>query len=123
VATTALTASAVVVGATAERFNGPSRPRRWLGDVTLGIFLLTQLLDGLCTYLGVLSLGMDVEGNPLVAGLMMHLGQGPGLLSAKVLASGFGICLYIRGIHSVVALLAGIYLTAAIAPWTMILFF
>lgn len=98
-----------------------SRPL--LGKIALGAFLTTQLLDGLCTYAGVLTFGIGVEANPLVASLMNHLGHVPGLLSAKIAASGFGICLYLREIHSVVALLAGVYLTAAIAPWTMILFF
>ena len=98
-----------------------SRPL--LGKIALGAFLITQLLDGLCTYAGVLTFGIGVEANPLIAGLMNHLGHVPGLLSAKIAASGFGICLYLREIHSVVALLAGVYLTAAIAPWTMILFF
>jgi hypothetical protein len=54
---------------------------------------------------------------------MVHLGNGPGLLTAKIAASGLGICLYIGKIHGVVALLAGLYMTVAIAPWTLILFF
>jgi uncharacterized protein DUF5658 len=122
-ATTAFAAPAMAVPAAFGSLPRPRRSRQWFGDITLGIFLLTQLLDGLCTYQGVQLFGIDVEANPLVAGLMIHLGHGPGLLSAKILASGFGICLYIRRVHGVVALLAGIYLTAAIGPWTAILFF
>jgi hypothetical protein len=93
------------------------------GDTVLGIFLLTQLLDGVCTYVGVTAFGIHAEANPIVAALMIHLGHAPGVLIAKVAASGLGICLYIGRVHSVVAFLAGVYLTVAIAPWTYILFF
>jgi Domain of unknown function (DUF5658) len=93
------------------------------GDAALGIFLLTQVLDGVCTYAGVLAFGIHSEANPIVAALMIHLGHAPGLLIAKIAASGLGICLYIGRVHSVVALLAGVYLTVAIGPWTYILFF
>jgi len=93
------------------------------GDIALSIFLLTQFLDGLYTYLGVLAFGLHVEANPLIAALMVHLGHGPGLISAKIVASILGICLYLREIHGVVALLAGLYMTVAIAPWTLLLFF
>jgi len=93
------------------------------GEAALGIFLLTQLLDGVCTYVGVMAFGIHAEANPIVAALMIHLGHAPGLLIAKIAASGLGICLYIGRVHSVVAFLAGIYLTLAIAPWTYILFF
>lgn len=54
---------------------------------------------------------------------MVHLGHAPGLVIAKIAASGLGICLYLGRVHAVVALLAGVYLTVAIAPWTYILFF
>jgi hypothetical protein len=93
------------------------------GEATLGIFLLTQLLDGVYTYVGVTAFGIHAEANPIVAALMVHFGHAPGLLIAKIAASGLGICLYIGRVHSVVALLAGVYLTVAIAPWTYILFF
>jgi hypothetical protein len=93
------------------------------GDAALGIFLLTQVLDGVYTYAGVLTFGMHAEANPIVSALMIHLGPAPGLVIAKIAASGLGICLYIGRVHAVLALLAGIYLTVAIAPWTYILFF
>lgn len=113
--------SGVSPALSAPRFAARARPL--VGKIALGAFLMTQLLDGLCTYAGVLTFGIGVEANPLVASLMNHMGHAPGLLSAKIAASGFGICLYLREIHSVVALLAGVYFTAAIVPWAMILFF
>ena len=93
------------------------------GTLALALFLLMQLLDGVLTYVGVSAFGIGIEGNPIVAALMKHLGHGLGLLSAKVAAAVLGVCLHLHEIHSVVALLAGFYLTAAVAPWTLILFF
>ena len=72
---------------------------------------------------GILTFGIHAEANPIVAALMVHLGHAPGLVIAKIAASGLGICLYIGRVHAVVALLAGVYLTVAIAPWAYILFF
>lgn len=93
------------------------------GNIALAIFLLMQCLDGFLTYLGVAAFGIAVEGNPIVAALMTQLGHGVGLVSAKAVAAALGVLLHLNQIHSVVALLAGFYLTAAVAPWTVILFF
>ena len=93
------------------------------GTLALVLFLFMQLLDGVLTYVGVSAFGIAIEGNPIVAALMVHLGHGFGLLSAKVAAAALGVCLHLNEIHSVVALLAGFYLTAAVAPWALILFF
>ena len=40
------------------------------GKVSLALFLLMQCLDGVLTYLGVVTFGIAMEGNPIVAGLM-----------------------------------------------------
>ncbi len=101
---------------------GNDEPSRF-GVMALSAFLLAQCLDGICTYLGVLAFGIGAEANPLVAGLMSYLGHAPGLVSAKVAAAGLGVCLYVHGVHGVVAMLATLYFTAAIAPWTLLLFF
>ena len=86
------------------------------------IFLLAQCFDGVFTYVGVQTFGMEIEANPLIAGLMLHFGQGPGLLGAKVVAAALGIALHVRRVHGAVALLALFYLGAAVMPWTAILF-
>ncbi|MBI3050739.1 MAG: hypothetical protein HYY76_20810 [Acidobacteria bacterium] len=99
------------------------RTRSWFGTAALAFFLLMQCLDGILTYLGVTAFGVGVEGNPIVAALTTHLGHGLGLLSAKIAAAALGVCLHLHEIHAAVALLAGFYLTAAVAPWTVILFF
>jgi hypothetical protein len=93
------------------------------GDLVLVAFLLVQCFDGVFTYVGVSAYGLEIEGNPLVAGLMAQLGHGPGLLSAKMTAAFLGICLHFRQVHLAVAVLTGFYAAAALAPWTLILFF
>ena len=98
-------------------------PQSAFGDLALVAFLLVQGLDGFYTYLGVATYGLHIEANPIVAGLMAHLGELGGLIGAKAVASILGIFLYFCEVHAIVALLTGFYLTAAIAPWTLILFF
>ncbi len=98
-------------------------PRRSLfGDVVLVTFLVAQVLDGVFTYLGVMTFGLSIEANPVIASLMLHLGHGPALMTAKLAAAALGIGLHLRGTHGAVALLAGFYVTAAVLPWTVILF-
>lgn len=102
-----------------------STPRlsgRLFGDLAVIVFLLTQVSDGVLTYIGVATYGLAVEANPLIAWLMHALGEGPGLATAKVTAGGFGIALHVAGVHKAVALLAGFYVVVAIAPWVAILY-
>ena len=43
-------------------------PRRSLfGDVVLVAFLVAQVLDGAFTYMGVMTFGLSVEANPVIA--------------------------------------------------------
>lgn len=123
VADTLIQGSAIPFRGFWPRLQNASRAKASFGDTALAAFLLMQFLDGLYTYVGVMAFGIHVEANPLIAALMINFGHGPALLVAKVIASCLGICLYLRQIHAVVALLAGLYLTAAIAPWTFLLFF
>jgi hypothetical protein len=97
--------------------------RSWLGDVALLAFLVAQSLDGALTYVGVTTFGIHAEANPIVAGMMTHLGHGAGLMGAKLLAGMLGFCLHIYEIHAAVAVLTFFYLVVAVAPWTMVLFF
>lgn len=96
--------------------------RSWFGDLALVVFLLTQASDGVLTYVGVRTFGLGVEGNPLITWLMMLLGHGPGLATAKLAAGGFGIVLHLCDVHKAVALLAGFYMVAAVGPWIAVLF-
>lgn len=106
--------------------------RRWMstasggsrfGDLVIVAFLTTQAADGVFTYVGISTIGPSVEGNPMVSTLMAALGQGVGLALVKLVASSLGVVLHVTGVHRVVAVLTGLYLAAAIVPWTALLFF
>ena len=105
-------------------------PRTWMstvrpslsGDVIVIVFLLAQCFDGVFTYVGVVSFGMSIEANPLIATVMHTFGHGVGLTGAKLIAAALGICLHLRQVHSAVAVLAGFYIVVAIVPWVVILF-
>ncbi|CAN5412914.1 hypothetical protein BH23ACI1_BH23ACI1_10970 [soil metagenome] len=96
--------------------------RHVFGDVAIVVFLLAQILDGVLTYIGVSLYGPEMEGNPLISWLMAQMGEGPGLATAKITASFFGIVLHLSAVHKAVALLAVFYVAVAIVPWTLILF-
>ena len=121
-ATTACAAQLSLVGISLPKVRKPSQPSLF-GNLVLVGFLLVQCFDGVFTYVGVAVFGLGIEANPLVAGLMTHLGHGPGLLSAKVMAALLGILLHLREVHLAVAMLTGFYAAAALAPWALILFF
>lgn len=101
--------------------NGAARRSRF-GDVMLIVFLLTQCLDGVFTYIGVHELGLRMEANPLIAVLIGQFGAGTALVAAKFVASLLGMALHLRQVHAAVALLAAFYLAVAILPWAAILY-
>jgi hypothetical protein len=99
----------------------PRTERSWFGDVAVVVFLLAQCFDGVFTYVGVVSYGIGIEANPVVATLMVYLGHGAALVVAKALAAGLGIVLHLGRVHLAVALLAVFYIVAAVVPWAAIL--
>jgi hypothetical protein len=121
-AAAAYAAQASLVGIQLPKVRNTAQ-RSLFGDLVLVAFLLVQCFDGVFTYVGVAAFGLGIEANPIVAGLMTHLGHGLGLLSAKVVAIFLGICLHVREVHLPIAILTGFYVAAALAPWTLILFF
>lgn len=96
--------------------------RSLFGDLALIAFLVVQLLDGLFTYLGIITYGRAVEGNPLVASMIQAFGDAGGLMSAKMAAAGLGAALHLRRVHGLIAALTCLYVAAAILPWTALLF-
>jgi len=88
------------------------------GNAAVLAFLVLNTLDGIFTYLGVKIWGPGIEANPIVSSAVASVGLGAGLMTAKLLAAGFAIVLHLRRVHHLVALLAAIYLCAAILPWT-----
>lgn len=97
--------------------------RSWFGDVVLVAFLMSQMLDGAFTYVGVTNFGPAIEVNPLMASFMMVVGQGAALAFAKLAAAILGIALHLRRVHGIVAALTGLYVAMAIVPWAALLFF
>jgi hypothetical protein len=95
--------------------------RSRFGDAVIVLFLIAQAADGVMTYVGVTTLGVHLEANPLLASLMNLFGQGAAVAAAKVLASGLGISLHLIGVHRVLAVLTGVYFLAAVLPWAGLL--
>jgi len=120
-ATTAYARATTLYGTTLPRLWSPRVEPSLFGNVAIVAFLLAQCLDGIFTYIGVSIYGLGVEGNPLIASMMVNLGHGTALLAAKMVAAMLGVCLHLFEIHSAVALLAGFYFAVAILPWIAIL--
>jgi uncharacterized membrane protein len=99
----------------------PSSPivatRSRFGDAVIVLFLLAQAADGVMTYVGVTTIGTHLEANPLLASLMSAFGEGAAVTGAKLVASALGISLHLIGVHRVLAVLTGVYITAAVIPW------
>ena len=85
------------------------------------IFTAAQIADGLLTYWGVTTLGIHVEGNGLLAAIIHAIGPFRALVSAKLLACVCGYVLYQTASHRPLAVMAGLYIGVAIAPWLMVL--
>jgi hypothetical protein len=87
-----------------------------------------QILDGIFTNLGIAQYGVGIEGNPLLQSLMLKYDYTLVLASTKIIAILIilGITYsakYIDWIHYAMFTIIGVYLSAAIVPWTYILFF
>ena len=95
--------------------------RKGFGYAVLIVFLLTQATDGFLTYLGVGVHGVQAEANPLAAQLMATFGLVPAVAGLKLTTSSIGFALHALGVHRVLAVVAGIYLVAAVLPWAGLL--
>jgi hypothetical protein len=91
--------------------------RRQFGDLAVLGFLCVQFMDGVLTYLGVMTWGASIEANPIISSAMAYAGPEAGLVAAKATAMGFGILLHLRLLHTIVALLTAFYVAASIVPW------
>ncbi len=95
--------------------------------IYIGLFLaFLQLLDGVLTLIGVSRFGASVEGNPLLRILMVEFGYVTTLSAMKLAAIVMvGVLTFatrsLPWIKDAMAAIAGIYIVAAIAPWTYIL--
>ena len=87
-------------------------------------FLASQVLDGYLTYRGIqdLGLGVEIEGNPLVAFAIGALGVRLALVLVKTFASLSGVFLHTHRYHRILAALTALYVVAAIGPWVVLLY-
>jgi hypothetical protein len=104
---------------TLERLARHSRSTTF-GNIVIVLFFVSQALDGAFTYIGILTWGPTIEGNPLLAWLMASVGPGVALAGAKLAAAGFGMILHLAAVHRVVAILTAIYVSAALLPWMLL---
>lgn len=95
--------------------------RSRFGDAVIVLFLLAQAADGVMTYVGVTTLGVHFEANPLLVLLMTMFGEGTAVAGAKLVAAGLGMSLHLIGVHRVLAVLTGVYFLAAVLPWAGLL--
>ena len=100
-----------------------SNRRSQFGNIAILALLLAQVLDGSLTHLGVSAFGRTIEANPLLNWLMATVGDGAALTGAKLLAGFCGVVLHLQAVHTVVAALAVVYISAAVVPWMSLLFF
>jgi len=98
-----------------------TRTRR--GDVAFGLFAIMQLLDGVFTYIGIVSFGPGIEANPLLAWYVAAFGATTALIGAKLVALGCGAVLYATAMHRTIGALVVVYGVGALAPWIRILWF
>ena len=89
--------------------------------VVFAIFVTALLLDGALTYLGVYTMGIGIEGNPLLATVMQAFGAAPALVGAKVLACFCGSILFLTARYRMLAATAGMYVGVAVGPWFLAL--
>ncbi|MFB3854598.1 MAG: hypothetical protein ACE148_12335 [Vicinamibacterales bacterium] len=104
-------------------FKRSQQPRSLFGDIVIVAFLVSQAIDGVLTYVGVVQFGPEIEANPLIAALMGTVGHGPALASVKILAGSLGIALHLNGVHRILAFLTVFYLAGSVVPWSALLFF
>ncbi len=95
--------------------------------LALGALLIVlQLLDGILTGFGIHFYGVEREGNPLLQALMHQYGFIPALFIAKSFSIMIvlGLCYFSKHVSwlpAAMKVMAFIYITAAIIPWSFIL--
>ena len=93
------------------------------GDVAFVLFALMQLLDGIFTYVGIVSFGPGIEANPLLAWYVAVYGATTALVGAKLMALGCGAILYVTAMHRTMGALVVVYVVGALGPWVRVLWF
>lgn len=84
------------------------------------LFIVTQVCDGLFTYVAVSTWGAHAEANVLLATWMSLVGPAAALAGAKLIATGCGVLLYVRRIDRPLAMATMLYAGAAVLPWLIV---
>jgi hypothetical protein len=92
-----------------------------LGRLTLTVFVVLQIADGLMTFGAVQIFGTAAEANPILETWIRVAGPGAALLGAKGLACGGAAILYAFGRQKTLAALTGVLLACAVVPWLALL--
>ena len=87
----------------------------WLAFVTV------QALDGIFSYVGVLTLGVGIEANPLLAWYLNAFGPASVFFGAKMFAIACGVVLHLTERHRWIAALTAVYVVFAVGPWVHVL--
>jgi hypothetical protein len=92
-----------------------------IGRVTLALFVVLQLADGLMTFGAVRIFGTAAEGNPILETWIQLAGPAAALLGAKGIACGGALVLYTTGRQKTLAALTGFLTCCAVVPWLALL--
>ena len=84
-------------------------------------FVIAQLCDGVFTYVGVRTFGLDIEANPIISWYIETLGVATALMAAKGLAIACATLLYQFAHYRTIGALTVMYFTMAIHPWVRLL--
>jgi Domain of unknown function (DUF5658) len=83
-------------------------------------FVLTQIIDGVLTYIGISTFGPHVEANPLLSWYIAATGVTLAVIGAKLFALGCGAVLHLLARHGCIAVLTAFYVAAALWPWAVV---
>lgn len=92
-----------------------------IGRLTLTLFVVLQMADGLMTFSAVRIFGPVAEANPILETWMHLAGPAAALLGAKSIACGGAVVLYMFGRQKTLAALTGGVLGCAVIPWLALL--
>lgn len=93
--------------------------------------VLFQILDGSCTYLGLLKYGIDIEGNPLMVYSILKFGYFWGLAIPKLIGIGLILFVYYAAFRDrkitifglSIMILLNIFYAWVVFNWVVALFF
>ena len=92
-----------------------------IGRLTLALFVVLQVADGLMTFSAVRIFGTAAEGNPILETWIQLAGPGAALLGAKGIACGGAVVLYALGRQRILMALTGVLLAYGVLPWLALL--